>query len=475
MINDGRMFSQYFLGWPLLMVPGLWIGLPAAANALYSALTVFPLYGITERFAGRRGAQLGILLYLLSPFLMISAATLLSHTSCIMALTWMIWFFFRLKDRPKSLISHTAMAFFFCLAFFIRPLVAMGLGIPFVLTWAIMQLKRSPRQWIQAIIPFGVVCGLMGVLFLWINQIQCGHPLKTAYQRYVDYSILNECRFSLYRSVEIAKSVRFACMDFSNLLKAIAAQGVALFRMNYSLWGWPAALIFVPFGIGCKRLRIFVASVGCFLVFHLFVSDSGIDAYGPVHYTELSIPLILFTVVGIRAIYHKLSVVVSPNSGNLIYLPIALLAALILTSCFGTTPVRLMTLFQRTAQTAKPFNAVQQFQLKQAVIFAPYLFAPLPGNSGFVFYRPNNHPDLTDNILWVNHISLEDDRRFMKLHPGRTGHVMIWLPDLTLGIIPLNELQEGQIPNGRIGGSGRGPDWNAIEQSFNGTEKDVSP
>ncbi len=475
MINNGRLFSQYFIGWPAMMIPGVWIGLPAAANALYSALTVLPLYDILQRLASRRGAQLGILLYLLSPFLMLSAATTLSHTSCIMTLTWMIWFFFRLKERPDDWFLHAFFVFFFCLAFFIRPTAALGIGIPFLLVWAMGQLKRPPNQWRLTLGLASAVTVIMGTLFLWVNYMQCGHPLLSAYRQYIDYSIENGCRFSVYPSVEFARNVQMINMNFSEPLRAVACQGIALFRLNYSLWGWPAALLFIPFGVGCQRTRIFTATLGSFFLIHFFVGDQGIDAFGPVHYTELAIPLIILTVAGVRQIHRKFRGALSSPQHPLANLPIAVLASLILTGFFGTTPIRLATLFHRTARTAIPFNAVQHLQLNKAIVFTSKPFAPMQENPGHVFARPNNHPDLDSNILWVNHISLEDDRRFMQLHPERTGHVMVWFADNSLGIIPLNELNDGDIPNGIISGTGKGPDWSTISLPLTSLKTETRP
>ena len=34
--NDGKLYSQYFLGWPLLMTPGVYLHLPGFMNAFYA-------------------------------------------------------------------------------------------------------------------------------------------------------------------------------------------------------------------------------------------------------------------------------------------------------------------------------------------------------------------------------------------------------------------------------------------------------
>ena len=49
-INDGRMFSVYFLGWPALLAAGVRLGATWIVNPLCSALTVAPLFFSLRRF-----------------------------------------------------------------------------------------------------------------------------------------------------------------------------------------------------------------------------------------------------------------------------------------------------------------------------------------------------------------------------------------------------------------------------------------
>ena len=83
MINDGKFYGQYFIGWPALMVPGVWVGAVGYMNAVYSALTVPPLFGIARRMGGSSAARVALLLFLASPMLMVGAATEMSHPSCL--------------------------------------------------------------------------------------------------------------------------------------------------------------------------------------------------------------------------------------------------------------------------------------------------------------------------------------------------------------------------------------------------------
>jgi len=75
------------------------------------------------------------------------------------------------------------------------------------------------------------------------------------------------------------------------------------------------------------------------------------------------------------------------------------------------------------------------------VIFSALPFAPPCGTSPnhFVFFRPVNDPDLANDILWVNHVNLDEDRRLMaSLRGDRPGYVMRWTPPCNVVFDPID-------------------------------------
>jgi hypothetical protein len=107
-----------------------------------------------------------------------------------------------------------------------------------------------------------------------------------------------------------------------------------------------------------------------------------------------------------------------------------------------------------------PFAAVREAGLGRAVVFAPRPFTPqcIAAPTGhFLFFRPNNDPALRADVLWVNHLSVEEDRRLMARFPGRRGWLLRWLPGCRASLRPLDEIAPGSVPDGLqvIPGSGR--------------------
>jgi hypothetical protein len=107
---------------------------------------------------------------------------------------------------------------------------------------------------------------------------------------------------------------------------------------------------------------------------------------------------------------------------------------------------------QIAAHLNTALRAPEAAGLHQAVIFAPTPFAPPCARTPnhFVFFHPVNDPDLRNDVLWVNHIDIDDDRRFVETLPERTGYVMRWTAECKVTLLPLAELKAGDVPPARV-------------------------
>jgi len=176
-------------------------------------------------------------------------------------------------------------------------------------------------------------------------------------------------------------------------------------------------------------MRVLWAMAGSSLLFQLFQRDWGIDTFGPVHAFELALPILCLTIAGAR---HLGDLQIARGFSA------ALLAALILTAWTGFVPVRLRAVRQIAAHINVALQAPQKAGLTRAIVFAPVPFTTMCGGTPahFVFFRPTNDPDLRNDILWVNDLGLEENRRFVAAMGGdRPGYVLRWTPncDVTLG------------------------------------------
>ncbi|MDH3254091.1 MAG: hypothetical protein OEM62_03790 [Acidobacteriota bacterium] len=452
-INDGRMYSAYFLGWPALLAPGVWVGATWIVNPICSALTVPPLFGALRYFAGPVWARAGVLLYLSAPFVQIAAATELSHTSCLMALTWCLWMYLRTRADDSSLRDHAGLALSFAIAFFIRPQSALPIGLPLLVAWVLTLPRLNAGVRRRTVLAFGLPAVTLAALFLGALWAQNGSPFRTGYVRSEQYLIENDFRFTSFRPQDLSTVPGF---DFSLIGPAIARTASGMFRLNFDLFGWPSSFAFLLLAMPVLsgRARILWAMTASYLLLNLFQKDWGVDTFGPMHAFELALPILILTIVGAHNLSRWLSgaQAQSPDQASWRWsaLSPALLAAAIATAWIGFVPVRLAAVRQIADHLNVALEAPKEANLSAAVVFSPWPFAPPCGGSPnhFVLFRPVNDPDLQADVLWVNHIDIEENRRLMETLPGRTGYVLRWTSECDVELLPLATLSPGDFPPG---------------------------
>lgn len=458
MINDGEFYAQYFIGWPALKAPGIWLGVGEYMNAFYSGLLIPPLYFTAKRLMSTGWARTVTVLYLVAPFTLVAAGTEMSHTTCLMALTYCLWFALRCADEDATYWDYAGVAFFFALAFLIRALTALGLGLP-ILGYTMWTLIGVPKTiLVQRLVAFTLPATLMAGLFFWVNQVQNEDPFVVSYVKVRQYEEENEHRFG--RAPQ--KEGEVSAFDTRDPKISLARTGMAVVRLLAASFGWPCLLLVLPFALG-RRTRLLWATMLAFFAAHFFVRDAGIDTYGPVHFFEMMLPLLLLVGIAfdrLPGLITRLLPDASESYGT--YLSTSILLVILAASAAVYYPIRLKTVHRVSDAYNEPVDLVERTVETPAIVFAPKPFThpcqTAPAVS-FVWWRPNNSPNYDDDILWVNHISLKDNKRLMKYFPDRKGYVLFRRSRCRYGVEPLDEVSRREARRYPIGGTNRGPRW----------------
>ena len=285
-------------------------------------------------------------------------------------------------------------------------------------------------------------------MFLGSLWAQNGSPWRIGYARYGQYLVENNFRFTSFSAIDLTAMPGF---DFSQVGLAIARTAIGMFRLNADLFGWPSSFAFLLFALPIlsSRTRILWAMLGSYLLLLFFQRDWGIDTFGPVHAFEASLPILGLTIAGVKNLSERLTWVQSesvepPRWQWRVFSP-SLLGALMVTAWLGFVPVRLEGVRQIADHVNMALRAPERAGISRAVVFAPFPFANrcrgVPAH--FVIFRPVNDPDLANDILWVNHVSLEEDRRLVESLGDRTGYVIQWTPQCDVTLVPLAALVSG--------------------------------
>jgi hypothetical protein len=100
-INDGKWYGMYFPGHPAALALGELFHLMGWVPAVSAALTVPLTFAVGRRAFGQRVALLSLPLLVLSPFFILSSATLLAQATAELLLMAFVYAVLRVIERPE--------------------------------------------------------------------------------------------------------------------------------------------------------------------------------------------------------------------------------------------------------------------------------------------------------------------------------------------------------------------------------------
>jgi len=166
--------GRYPPGHALWLLPGALLDAPRLMSAASAALGIL-LIGLTARRLGASEVLVHALL-LISPYYLFMHATLLSHTSSLVAVSAMLLLYLRWDETGRARHAAGAGACWSFL-FLSRPYTAALLAVPFAIDAVAALLRsRAPATWRGvAILAGAAACGVLGLLGF--NLAVTGDPL----------------------------------------------------------------------------------------------------------------------------------------------------------------------------------------------------------------------------------------------------------------------------------------------------------
>ena len=224
-VNNGRWYSMYTPGFPLLLLIGLLFHAPWLVNPLFAALSVFLLYFLGREVYDRRVGLLAAMLGGTSIWLLLMSATMMSHTTSMFFNGLFLLYFFKSVRRPLARYGLAAGASL-GMAFLIRPGNAPLFALPFLVVLAVLFLKdmRTRFKNMAAIV---LAAGAFVGLLLVYNQLTNGSPFKMGYivHHGKDYAVI----FGRAATLDYDYTPHLAFEQIGNNAAAI----------NSDLFGWP--------------------------------------------------------------------------------------------------------------------------------------------------------------------------------------------------------------------------------------------
>lgn len=259
--SRGIRYSIFPPGWPAVLAPFLACGLENWANPFVHGVTVALGYLTVERHfpradprtGWRAPAHLGALLLLLSPQLVIQAASLMSHAllaACTVAVLFALPTERRAPiERWQAIAGGVAIA----IAMLTRPLCAVALA----LTVGAVVLVRRHRVTLRTLIAFGIPLAAAGAIWAVYNRALTGSALTFPQTLYFETHEPPE-ENPVFRHQKGCNSLGFGQSHSCDIFPHTIEAGIRKVEDNivtYSLLGGAAPIVLGALVLGWRLVR----------------------------------------------------------------------------------------------------------------------------------------------------------------------------------------------------------------------------
>ncbi len=223
----GRWYSMYPIGGPALLAAGAALRATWLVNPLLTAVTACGLYRFAAACFGEGPARASVLLFALSPFILIMGASEMNHVGTLALAALALWALASWTTAPNGRTAARAAAVIgLCVGGMvtIRPLDAVAVALVIGL-FQLSVLAREPHR--ARSLALQVAAGALPVAWLlYVNARTTGHPLLFAYD-------------ALYGT---GQRLGFHVDPFGvafTPLRALALTSANLMRLDRYLFEWP--------------------------------------------------------------------------------------------------------------------------------------------------------------------------------------------------------------------------------------------
>jgi Dolichyl-phosphate-mannose-protein mannosyltransferase len=440
MINNGRWYSQYSPGFPLLLLLGLILGLPWLLNPVLAALSIILLYQLGREVYNRRVGQWAAVLGSVSPWFLVMSSTMMSHTSSLFFSTFFLLFLFRSVRRP-DVFNGVLAGIGLGMALLIRPYNAVLMSFPFLIYYAFQFFKEVGIRWKNSLALILTFSLFVSILLLY-NQLTNGQPFRMGYVVAYGQGVLPGLGRAAYPDLYLTP------------LRAADNIKEYLIALNSDLFQWPLSsfLAIIPLlWLGrstpeYKKRDFLLFSGFLSLLIGYFFYWGTFLLLGARLIFECAVPLFLLSARGIsqlpvlfkRISRRQIEAFVSP------VLAIFVLNAFLLRLPRWVWPKDTKNPYETIGRdfagtTRRIHSILQSLDLKNALIIlnlqssAPTHFQTGGWGSGFIF----NDPDLKSNIIYAR-AKGKDIQRLLDCYSQR--NVFLYFGTLEKGmVLPLEE------------------------------------
>ena len=166
-LRDGKLFSKYPPGFPLILSIGVLLKYPGLINPLIAVTTLFVLFCLVKSFMGPKYALLSVILMSTTPYFIAYSASYYTHPTALL-LTTLLFFMVRKYEIARKDLYLPVIGFIAGYSFLTRPLDSFCAIVPaYIYLGYVIYKNKSLKKITYSIFTFSI----MFALFLAYNYI----------------------------------------------------------------------------------------------------------------------------------------------------------------------------------------------------------------------------------------------------------------------------------------------------------------
>ena len=413
----GHWCGMYPPGWPALLTPGVWLGIPWAVAPLLGSLLLVTIVVLGKEMFDSRTGRIAGLLGLLSPFMVVMSGMHLSHVAtglfmslCLLALLRLL----RTNRWQYGMAAGAACG----MALLCRPLTAAVMSACFglILLFRPRQVMRN----IPGIVAAAAAVAIAVLIYLLFQKaitgdmFLAGHVLGMGSRGQFGFVRLDSIR---------THTPAIGAMHTSMRIRAL----------NDNILGWPipALLIAViPFVMGRRGIRYFLlftplsallVAYACFWYYEIFF---------PARYTFAAVPLLFILCARALVLIHRVCLRASARAQRMFSVVIC---SSLLFLIGVSTPLHFQRYDARFGDVEGVLpKVIEQCGITNAVVFMDSKGKAESEESVLNMYYATgfmrNDLDLKNDVIYV-HNCREDNPRMLEDYPDRNFYLYRYLRD----------------------------------------------
>jgi hypothetical protein len=432
-VTDRSRYGKYPIGFPLLLAAGQILGMERMVVPVLTGLSALLLAWMARKEFSPAVIVLALALFVLSPQVLITGASLLSQPASAVCLLGALGCLLALGRDDGHPEAHAAVAgALLGYGILVRPLpgaVFAGVAIVWLAAgpWLGRRRRLTVRTWMAFLAP--LACG--PALQMWINSRQSGHPLQSG------YNALHGPVIVLYGT-------------FAQSAMSIAS---AVVRLNFWLFGWPLSLVLCLFARRTPATLLLWGMVAAEFAYRLIAPKAGIGTAGPLYFYEVVPLLCLLSADGAARLVAR----AQPRIAAAVPWPAVradVLAAMLVSATIVSLslflPFKLADVARVGDSQQVVFRVLRANNVRHALVFHRGVVPPSTGLS-WAYYPPPNSPRLDDDALFVL-LQIAPERLGSNLEfwtrrfPDRQAWVFHWEPQKGPMLVPLKAFLRSVSP-----------------------------